>query len=102
VIEFLERIQERLRGEDKLGLRLRVMFFLGFLTNTLSCMFAYATAHKMIVTVMLIGFFLPIINFSISMIFLDARTFRERAYIILVNSLTLSLAAGIVAAFYGS
>ena len=65
------------------------------------CMFAYATAHSMIGTVMLIGFFLPIINFSISMIFLDAQTFRERVYIMLVNSLALSLAAGAVAAFYG-
>lgn len=101
MIGFLERMQERLRGEDKLGLRLRVMFCLGLLTNALGCIFAYATAHRMIATVMLIGFFLPIINFSISMIFLDARTFRERVYIMLVNSLALSLAAGAVAAFYG-
>ena len=101
MIEFLERMQEKLRGENKLGLRLRVMFFLGLLTNALGCMFAYATAHRMIGTVMLLGFFLPIINFSISMIFLDARTFRERVYIMLVNSLALSLAAGAVATFYG-
>lgn len=101
MIGFLERMQENLRGESKLGLRLRVMFCLGLLTNALGCMFAYATAHKMIGTVMLIGFFLPIINFSISMIFLDAKTFRERVYIMLVNSLALSLAAGAVATFYG-
>ena len=101
MIQFLERMQEGLRGEGKLGLRLRVMFCLGLLTNALGCMFAYATAHKMIGTVVLIGFFLPIINFSISMIFLDAKTFRERVYIMLVNSLALSLAAGAVAAFYG-
>ncbi len=101
MIQFLERMQESLRGEGKLGLRLRVMFCLGLLTNALGCMFAYATAHKMIGTVVLIGFFLPIINFSISMIFLDAKTFRERVYIMLVNSLALSLAAGAVAAFYG-
>jgi hypothetical protein len=101
VIQFLERMQESLRGEGKLGLRLRVMFCLGLLTNALGCMFAYATAHKMIGTVVLIGFFLPIINFSISMIFLDAKTFRERVYIMLVNSLALSLAAGAVATFYG-
>ena len=101
MIQFLERMQESLRGEGKLGLRLRVMFCLGLLTNALGCMFAYATAHKMIGTVVLIGFFLPIINFSISMIFLDAKTFRERVYIMLVNTLALSLAAGAVAAFYG-
>ncbi len=101
MIQFLERMQESLRGEGKLGLRLRVMFCLGLLTNALGCMFAYATAHKMIGTVVLIGFFLPIINFSISMIFLDAKTFRERVYIMLVNSLALSLAAGAVATFYG-
>lgn len=101
MIAFLEGLQERLRGEGKLGLRLRVMFCLGLLTNALGCMFAYATAHKMIGTVMLLGFFLPIINFSISMIFLDAKTFRERVYIMLVNSLALSLAAGAVATFYG-
>ncbi len=101
MIAFLEQLQERIRGEDKIGFRLRLMFFLGLLTNALGCMFAYATAHSMIGTVMLIGFFLPIINFSISMIFLDAQTFRERVYIMLVNSLALSLAAGAVAAFYG-
>lgn len=101
MIGFLERMQEGLRGEDKLGLRLRVMFCLGLLTNGLGCMFAYATAHRMIGTVMLIGFFLPIVNFWISMLFLDAKTFRERVYIMLVNSLALSLAAGAVATFYG-
>ena len=101
MIAFLERLQERIRGEDKLAFRLRLMFCLGLLTNALGCMFAYATAHRMIGTVMLIGFFLPIINFSISMIFLDAQTFRERVYIMLVNSLALSLAAGAVASFYG-
>jgi len=102
VIEFLEKMHERLRGEDKLRLRLQVMFLLGLINDVLGCMFAYATAHRMLATVMLIGFFLPIINFSISMIFLDARTFRERVYIMLVNSLALTLAAGAVAALYGS
>lgn len=101
MIDFLERLRDSLRGEEKIWIRLRLMFCLGLLTNALGCMFAFATAHKMIGTVMLIGFFLPIVNFSISMLFLDAKTFRERVYIMLVNSLALSIAAGAVATFYG-
>lgn len=101
MIGLLESLREKLQGEGKLRQRLQLTFALALLTNVLGCIFGYATAHKMISTVMIVGFFLPIINFSISILFLEARTFRERVYIMLVNSLALSLAAGIVAAFYG-
>jgi len=100
MIRFLESLREKLQGEEKLTHRLQLMLTLALLTNVLGCIFAYATAHKMIMTVMIVGFFLPIINFSISILFLEAKTFKERVYIMLVNSVALSLASGLVATYY--
>lgn len=101
MISFLEKSQEFLRADRNLYLRLIILFFLSLMTNALGCIFAFATAHKMTLTVMVIGFFLPIVNFSITLFFLNAKTFSERIYIMLVNALALSLAAGAVSQFYG-
>lgn len=75
------------------------MFFLALLTNVLGCSFAYATAHQMTAFVGVLGFFLPIINFTISLLFLEAKTLRERLYIMLINSVALSI-GGVTVSLY--
>lgn len=88
--------------EERLPIRLVTMFFLALLTNVLGCTFAYATAHKMTVAVGFLGFFLPMINFSISLLFLEAKTMRERLYIMFINSIALSIAGVMVSLYFSN
>lgn len=100
MIEKLERLKNRLTDEKLLAARLLVIFALATLANILACAFAYATAHKMFAWVVCLGFFLPIINFTISLLFLEARTLKEKLYIMLVNSAALSIGGGLVSLYF--
>lgn len=100
MIPLIEKLKKRLEGEDKIVHRLVIIFLLAMLTNILGCSFAYATAHKMLPWVVGLGFFLPIINFTISLLFLEARTLREKLYIMLINSVALSIGGGIVSLYF--
>lgn len=100
MIEKLERLKDRLLGDNMLSIRLLVIFVLATLANILGCAFAYATAHKMLTWVVCLGFFLPVINFTISLLFLEAKTLRERLYIMLVNSVALSIGGGLVSLYF--
>ena len=81
--------------------RLTIIFVLALLTNILGCAFAYATAHSMFWWVVGLGFVLPIINFTISLLFLEAKTLRERLYIMLINSVALAVGGGMVSVYFG-
>ena len=100
MVSLLEKWKDSLSGEDNIRCRLTVIFFLALLTNIIGCSFAYATAHKMHLWVMGLGFFLPIINFTISLLFLESKTFREKLYIMLINSVALSIGGGIVSLYF--
>jgi hypothetical protein len=100
MIEKLEKLKDRLTGEKMLTTRLLVIFTLATLANILGCAFAYATAHKMLAWVVCLGFFLPVINFTISLLFLEARTLKERLCIMLVNSVALSIGGGLVSLYF--
>jgi hypothetical protein len=101
MIRAFERAVEWISRDENLLPRLFVMLLLALLTNVLGCSFAYATAHRMTVMVGALGFVLPMINFSISMLFLGARTLRERLYIMLINSVALSI-GGVAVTLYFS
>lgn len=101
MIELIERMKSGIEGEEKMRHRLTVIFFLALLTNVLGCAFAYATAHSMLMWVVSLGFVLPIINFTISLLFLEAKTLRERLYIMLINSVALSIGGGMVSLYFG-
>lgn len=100
MIPLIEKLKKRLDGENKIVHRLVIIFFLAMLANILGCSFAYATAHRMLPWVVGLGFFLPIINFTITLLFLDAKTIREKLYIILINSIALSIGGGIVSLYF--
>jgi hypothetical protein len=100
MISRVERAFEWLTREENMGARLFVMLLLALFTNMLGCSFAYATAHRMTHFIGIIGFFLPMINFSISMLFLGAQTLRERLYIMLINSVALSIGGVIVSLYF--
>ena len=101
MIDRLEKMKVRLTGDKMLSARLTLIFALATLANILGCAFAYATAHKMFAWVVCLGFFLPVINFTISLLFLEAKTLRERLYIMLVNSVALSIGGGLVTLYFG-
>lgn len=88
--------------DENLAIRLTIMLLLALLTNILGCSFAYATAHRMTALVGVLGFFLPMINFSISMLFLGAKTLRERIYIMMINSVALSIGGVTVSLYFSS
>ena len=100
MMKELEKLKSRIEGEEKMNLRLVIIFLLALLTNVVGCAFAYATAHKMIEWVVSLGFVLPIINFTISLLFLEAKTLRERLYIMLINSVALAFGGGIVTLYF--
>lgn len=100
MIRDLERWKSKIEGEEKMSLRLLIIFVLALLTNIVGCAFGYATAHRMIEWVVSLGFVLPIINFTISLLFLEAKTLRERIYIMLINSVALAVGGGIVTLYF--
>ena len=100
MIKELENLKSRIEGEEKMNLRLAIIFVLALLTNVVGCAFGYATAHKMIEWVVSLGFVLPIINFTISLLFLEAKTLREKLYIMLINSVALAFGGGIVTLYF--
>lgn len=81
--------------------RMVLISFLSLLTNLFGCAFAYATAHKMLPWIIGLGFLLPIINFSISLLFLEAKTLREKLYIMLISSVALSVGGATVSLYFG-
>ena len=100
MMKRIENWKTRLEGEEMMVTRLWIMFFLALLTDVLGCAFGYSTAHKMVMWVGILGFFLPIINFTISLIFLEAKTLRERLYIMLINSVALSIGGTTVSLYF--
>jgi len=100
MIRDIERWKSKIEGEEKMSLRLLIIFVLALLTNIVGCAFGYATAHRMIEWVVSLGFVLPIINFTISLLFLEAKTLRERLYIMLINSVALAVGGGIVTLYF--
>lgn len=100
MIEFIERLKARIEGDEKMAVRLLIIFVLAVLTNIFGCAFAYATAHSMVAWVIGLGFLLPIVNFTISLLFLEAKTLRERLYIMLINSFALAIGGGIVSLYF--
>lgn len=100
MVRAFERVVGWISREENLVPRLFVMLLLALFTNVLGCSFAYATAHRMTCFVGVIGFFLPMINFSISMLFLGAKTLRERLYIMLINSVALSVGGVMVSLYF--
>lgn len=100
MIEKLEKLKLEIEGEEKTTLRLVIIFLLALLMNVVGCAFGYATAHKMVEWVVSLGFVLPIINFTISLLFLEAKTFREKLYIMVINSAALALGGGIVTLYF--
>jgi hypothetical protein len=101
MIERIERLMASLASDEKIFTRLSIIFSLAILTNILGCAFAYATAHSMLWWVVCLGFILPIINFTISLFFLQAQSLRERLYIMLINSFALSIGGGLVSLYFG-
>lgn len=100
MIALIEKLKNRIEGEDKITLRLTIIFVLAVLTNIFGCAFAYATAHSMIAWVVGLGFLLPIVNFTVSLLFLEAKTLRERLYIMLINSFALAIGGGMVSLYF--
>ena len=77
MIGILENWKSKIEGEDMLSVRLAIIFVFALLTNIVGCAFGYATSHKMVGWVIPLGFMLPIINFTISLLFLEAKSLRE-------------------------
>ena len=101
MLKFLENLKSKIEGEDKIFLRLLVILVFSFLTNLFGCAFGYATAHRMLPWIATIGFILPVINFTISLLFLEAKTLQERLYIMLINSFALSVGGSLISVYFG-
>ena len=100
MIKAIEKIKSSIEGDDKILPRMLIIFFLSLLTNFFGCAFAYATAHKMLYWIIGLGFILPIINFTISLLFLEAKTLSEKLYIMLINSVALSIGGATVSLYF--
>jgi hypothetical protein len=100
MIRRIERAKGRIEGDDRMHLRLVIIFFLALLSNSLGCAFTYSMTHKMIHWVTCLGFVLPMVNFTISLLFLEARTLREKLSIMLINSLALSIGGTLVSLYF--
>ena len=100
MIKIVEKIKLTFEGSDKLFKRLLLMSLLSVLANGLGCLMGYAIAHKLVFRLGLIGFILPVVNFSISVLFLESKTLQERLYIVIINSIALSVSAMFVALYF--
>jgi len=101
MIKMIEKLKSRIEGDDRIVIRMLIIFLLSLFTNFFGCAFAYATAHKMLYWVVGLGFVLPIINFTISLLFLEAKTLSEKLYIMLINSVALSIGGATVSLYFG-
>jgi hypothetical protein len=101
MLALIERLKSKIEGEDKIHLRLFVILIFSLLTNILGCAFGYSTAHRMLPWIATIGFVLPVINFTISLLFLEAKTLKERLYIMLINSFALSVGGSLISVYFG-
>jgi hypothetical protein len=99
MLHHLEQIKESLMGDDKIYHRIITIFCLALLSNILGCIFSYFLIHKIYYLIWIVGFIIPMINFSISLLFLEAKSLRERIAIMFANSVALSV-SGVVVSFY--
>jgi uncharacterized membrane protein YoaK (UPF0700 family) len=100
ILHYIEKTKEYLSGDDKISHRIFIIFFLALLSNILGCIFSYFLIHKVYYLIWIVGFIIPMVNFSISLLFLEAKSLREKIYIMLANSIALSLSGVIVSLYF--
>ena len=100
MIKFFKKLKLRFDHKDNLYGRLAITFFLGLVGNVVGCIFGYSVVHKFVYWTMLSGFFAPIINFSVSYLFIEAKTLQEKINIVLVNSVSLSIGGAVVSLYF--
>jgi hypothetical protein len=79
--------------------RLTLVFFVAFVSNVIGCRFGYAVAHQQVWLVLMLGFFLPLMQAFNSALFIEAKTRVQRVHMALVVGFATAMAGAVVTLF---
>lgn len=79
--------------------RLLLVFTVALVSNVIGCRFGYAIAHKQVSLVLMLGFFLPLMQAFNSALFIEAKTRTQRVHMALVVGFATATAGAVVTLF---